>query len=130
MIPLRPYLFRALYDWVLDNGFTPHMLVDASAPGVTVPPAFVREGKITLNIHPQAVRAFHYDNDRVTFSARFSGESMSIEVPMRAVLALFAKENGRGLFFQDEPEGEPPPENTPPSDSAPRRKPPVLKRIK
>lgn len=130
VIPLRPYLFRALYDWVLDNHLTPHMLVDATVAGVSVPAAFVRDGKITLNIHPHAVRGFHYDNERVNFSARFNGQSVAIEVPMRAVLAVFAKENGRGLFFQDDPEGEPPPDNSPTTESGPKRKAPVLKRIK
>lgn len=129
MIPLRPYLFRALYDWALDNGFTPHMLVDATTPVAAVPAPYVRDGKITLNIHPQAVHNFHYDNDHVTFSARFNGQVFMVDVPMRAVLAVFAKENGRGLFFQDEPEGQPPPDTRPPSEPA-RAKKPVLKRVK
>ena len=121
MIPLKPYLLRAIYDWALDNGFTPHILVDAAGPGVCVPPAFVRDGRITLNIHTNAVRGLDLTNDRISFSARFAGESFQVGVPIGAVLAIFARENGRGVFFQDEEgaEQEPPPKGGP----TPERKP-------
>lgn len=96
----RPYLIRALYDWVLDNNLTPHLLVAADAPGVNVPRQFVTEdGKITINISPSAVRGLTLDNQSITFSARFSGASYNVAVPPGAVLALYARENGEGMLF-------------------------------
>lgn len=100
LISRRPYLIRALYDWVLDNGLTPHLLVAADAPGVYVPAQFVTDdGKITLNINPNAVRDLTIDNDLICFSARFSGANFDIAVPPGAVLALYARENGEGMLF-------------------------------
>ncbi|ROO25024.1 peptidase [Salinisphaera orenii MK-B5] len=105
----RPYLIRALYDWVLDNDLTPHLLVAADAEGVDVPHQFVTEdGKITVNISPGAVRGLSLDNALISFSARFSGQSYDVSVPPGAVLALYARENGEGMLFG---EVEPP---TPP----------------
>lgn len=135
MLPLRPYLFRAIFDWTLENGFTPHMVVDAKQNGVDVPAGFVRDGQITLNIHPNAVRNFNATNDGIEFSARFNGEPFFVSVPMRAVSAVFAKENGRGMFFQDEPLDAPPPGDTPPqnpigANRSPARKIPALKLVK
>lgn len=126
MIPLRSYLLRAVYDWSLDNSFTPHLLVDALNEEVKVPPAFVQEGKITLNIHPQAVQNFELGQDRVSFSARFAGQPQWIEVPIAAILAIYARENGRGIVFQDEAPESPPPSSD--KSAAPKR--PALKRIK
>ncbi|MHB8454340.1 MAG: ClpXP protease specificity-enhancing factor [Acidiferrobacterales bacterium] len=99
----RPYLIRAIYDWAIDNGFTPHVLVDAKVEGVSVPMAYVRDGKIALNIHPQAINGLDVGKDHLLFSARFSGNNFEVVVPVDAVLAIFARENGRGFFFQDEP---------------------------
>lgn len=136
MLPLRPYLFRAIFDWTLENNLTPHMVVDAKQDGVDVPAGFVRDGQITLNIHPSAVRNFTATNDGVEFSARFNGEAFFVSVPMRAVSAVFAKENGRGMFFQDEPLDTPPPGDTPLRAAAvgnnrlPGRKRPALKLVK
>src|SRR5579863_4255757 len=137
MIPLKPYLIRAIYDWAIDNDFTPHILVDVSAQGVRVPMGFVRDGRITLNVHANAVRHLELTNERVSFSARFSGTSFSVEVPVNAVLAIFARENGRGVVFQDEPgdETDPPPTSDPtkggPLAGEPRpRKGPILKIVK
>lgn len=96
----RPYLIRALYDWVLDNGFTPHLLVAADAPGVEVPRQFVtEEGRITINVSPSAVQGLTLGNDWITFSARFSGHSYAISIPPGTVLALYARENGEGMLF-------------------------------
>lgn len=96
----RPYLIRALYDWVLDNGFTPHLLVAADAPGVEVPRQFVtEEGRITLNVSPGAIQGLSLGNDWITFSARFSGRSYTITIPPGTVLALYARENGEGMLF-------------------------------
>lgn len=96
----RPYLIRALYDWVLDNDLTPHLLVAADAPGVDVPRQFVTDdGKITINISPTAVRDLSLGNHLINFSARFSGASCQVSVPPGAVLALYARENGEGMLF-------------------------------
>jgi stringent starvation protein B len=100
MTSRRPYLIRALYDWAVDNGLTPHLLVAADAPGVTVPRQFVTDdGQITLNISPAAVRGLALDNHLISFSARFSGASYQVAVPPGAVLALYARENGEGMLF-------------------------------
>lgn len=96
----RPYLIRALYDWVLDNDLTPHLLVAADAAGVNVPRQFVTDdGKITVNISPGAVRGLSLENDLIHFSARFSGQSYNVSMPPGAVLALYARENGEGMLF-------------------------------
>ena len=103
----RPYLIRALYDWVLDNDLTPHLLVAADAEGVDVPHQFVTEdGKITVNISPGAVRGLSLDNALISFSARFSGQSYDVSVPPGAVLALYARENGEGMLFGEVEETE------------------------
>ena len=103
----RPYLIRALYDWVLDNDLTPHLLVAADAPGVDVPRQFVTEdGKITVNVAPSAVRALALENDIIRFSARFSGANYNVVVPPGAVLALYARENGEGMLFGEVEESE------------------------
>jgi len=108
----RPYLIRALYDWVLDNDLTPHLLVAADAEGVDVPRQFVTEdGKITVNISPGAVQGLALDNELISFAARFSGQSYGVSLPPGAVLALYARENGEGMLFG---EVEEPP--TPPDD--------------
>lgn len=130
----RPYLIRALYEWVLDNDLTPHLLVAADARGVDVPRQFVtEEGKITVNISPGAVRDLTLGNDLVTFSARFSGQSHHISVPPGAVLALYARENGEGMLF-GEVEAAPvdePPDSTGDDSTAPdKKKHPHLKVIK
>jgi stringent starvation protein B len=131
MIPLRPYLLRAIYEWTIDNGYTPHILVDANISGVKVPPASIRDGRITLNIHPNAVHKLELKNDWVLFSARFSGQSFTVEVPAEAVLAIFAKENGRGIFFQEESPDTPlPPDGQPPATNQPKKKGPALKIVK
>ncbi len=99
LTPTRPYLARAIYEWICDNNFTPYMLVDATKPYTDVPQQFVNDGQIVLNIVPHAVHLLNISNDAVTFSARFGGVSKDIYVPMNAVLGLYAKENGQGLFF-------------------------------
>lgn len=119
MISRRPYLIRAIYDWVLDNQLTPHMLVAADAPGVHVPQQFVTEdGKITINISPSAVRNLTLDNDMIHFSARFSGRPFEVRVPPGAVLALYARENGQGMLFgETEEDPEPPPDGSGENDA-------------
>jgi stringent starvation protein B len=98
----RPYLVRALYEWISDNRMTPHLLVDATYPGAIVPAQFVQDGKIVLNISNTAVRALVLGNERIEADARFGGVAMNVEVPVDAVLGIYARENGRGMLFPDE----------------------------
>lgn len=128
MTPSRPYLIRALYEWIVDNGLTPHILVNAEHADVTVPTQYVHEGRIVLNITPSAVSHLQLGNDRIEFSARFSGSSHLISLPPQAVLAVYARENGQGMAFGDEPGGEPP--SGPAPDKKPADKKPTLKVIK
>jgi len=100
MTSTKPYLLRAIYEWSLDNELTPQVLVDATAEGVEVPTAYVKDGQILLNVHPQAVEALNMDNEYVAFGARFGGVHHNVLVPVRAALAIFARENGQGIFFQ------------------------------
>ena len=106
MISSRPYLIRALYDWIVDSALTPHLLVDAEAEGVEVPEQSVQEGKIVLNVAPQAVRGLSLGNELIDFSARFSGVSRSVRVPISAVVAVYARENGQGMMFAAEDEAD------------------------
>lgn len=106
----RPYLIRALHQWAQDSGLTPQIVVDATQPGVQVPSGYVHDGQIVLNIHPQAVHQLDLGNETITFSARFDSRSEFVTVPVAAVLAVFARENGRGIQFPPGDEGtEPPP---------------------
>jgi stringent starvation protein B len=102
MTSSRPYLIRAMYQWITDNGMTPHLLVDASVEGVQVPAEHVQNGKIILNIAPMAISALVLGDTDVTFSARFSGKSRGLYVPIEAVLAIYAKENGQGMMFSED----------------------------
>lgn len=99
----RPYLIRALYEWIVDNDCTPHLLVNAEYPGVKVPPGFVSDGQIVLNVSPSAVRELAINNDAVSFEGRFGGVAHSLFVPAPAVLAIYARENGQGMVFDLEP---------------------------
>ena len=103
----RPYLVRALYDWIVDNELTPHVLVDAEFPNVTVPSHAVRQGKVVLNVGPTAVRELVMNNEQLGFSARFGGQAFSVYVPMAAVQAIYARENGQGMMFAPESDGSP-----------------------
>ncbi|OOE66828.1 ClpXP protease specificity-enhancing factor [Salinivibrio sp. IB868] len=103
MTPRRPYLVRAFYDWLLDNDLTPHMVVDATLPGVQVPFDYVKDGQIVLNIAPRAVGNLELSNEHVCFNARFGGKPQQVLVPMAAVLAIYARENGAGTMFDMEP---------------------------
>ena len=95
----RPYLARAIYEWICDNNLTPHLLVDATQPNTMVPEQFIQDGQIVLNIAPHAVHQFNMGNDTITFSARFGGVSRDIYVPLNAIVGIYARENGQGLFF-------------------------------
>jgi stringent starvation protein B len=91
-----------MYQWIIDNGMTPHLLVDATVDGVQVPVEHVQNGKIILNIAPMAISALVLGDADVTFSARFSGKSRGLYVPIEAVLAIYAKENGQGMMFSED----------------------------
>ncbi|HVI57461.1 MAG TPA: ClpXP protease specificity-enhancing factor [Luteimonas sp.] len=98
----RPYLLRALYEWIADNGMTPHVLVDATQPGVRVPPHAVKDGRVVLNIADRAVAKLEMDNDSVRFTARFGGVSHPVVVPIPAVLAIYARETGQGMALPED----------------------------
>ena len=98
----RPYLIRAMYDWISDNGLTPYLLVDARSEGVRVPPGAVKDGQVVLNVAVRAVSELELGNQSIEFTARFSGASHQVTVPVSAVLAIYAQENGQGMMFPAE----------------------------
>jgi stringent starvation protein B len=102
MTSKRPYLIRAIFEWLLDNDLTPHLIVDAEHPSAVVPMEFADNGRIVLNIAPQAVQGFQIGNDLIRFSARFGGRPFAVELAPQAVLGLVARENGEGMAFLDE----------------------------
>ncbi|MBK6278096.1 MAG: ClpXP protease specificity-enhancing factor [Gammaproteobacteria bacterium] len=120
----RPYLVRALYEWILDNACTPYLLVDATVAGVEVPQQYVKNGQIVLNVAPGAVAGIDMSNDDIRFRGRFSGVAIDVFVPIGAVLGIYARENGQGMVF--EPEQAPPPS----SDDEPRSGKPSLRVVK
>ncbi len=107
MTSTRPYLIRALYEWIADNGYTPYLLVDASRPDVDAPLEYAEEDRLVLNVAPRAVQGLRMGNDWIDFSARFGGVARSVTVPVSAVMAIYARENGQGMIFGEaEEEGE------------------------
>ena len=114
----RPYLLRALYEWISDNGLTPYSLVDATNPGVRVPPGAAKDGKVVLNIAARAVTQFEITNERIHFLARFGGVSQAVDIPMNGVLAIYAQENGQGMMFSAENAPPEPPPATAKTDDA------------
>jgi len=123
--PKRPYLIRAMHEWMTDNGLTPHIVVDAAADGLTVPEQYITDGKIVLNVSYAATRDLVCGNDSVTFEARFEGVNHRVEVPALAVIGIYARETGQGMIFTDE---EPPPSTETPGGNASGR--PALKVVK
>ena len=127
----RPYLLRAIYEWLVDNNCTPHLVVFANADGVRVPLQHVnKDGQIILNVSPSAVKDLFIANDAISFSARFSGVVNNIYVPCGAVLGIYGRENGQGMMFELEnaPPPPEPPKPTPISDAPGKR--PSLKVVK
>jgi stringent starvation protein B len=102
MTPRRPYLLRAFYEWLVDNELTPHLVVAADLPGVRVPLEFVQDGQIVLNVAPRAVGNLEMGNEALSFHARFGGRPHSVIVPIYAVQAIYARENGAGTMFDPE----------------------------
>lgn len=115
MTSSKPYLLRAVYEWLVDNRLTPYVMVNAMFDGVNVPDDYIEDGKIVLNVAPQAVAGLLLNNDAVEFDARFSGISNHIYIPINAIEAIYAFENGRGMVFNDDDEddGTPPPGDEP-----------------
>ena len=102
MMPRRPYLLRAFYEWIVDNELTPHLVVDATMNGVRVPEDFVQDGQIVLNVAPHSVGNLEMGNEAVTFNARFGGRPHSLILPLYSIQAIYARENGAGTMFEPE----------------------------
>jgi len=112
----RPYLVRALYEWIVDNNCTPHILVNADYAGVKVPTGFAKDGQIVLNISPSAVRYLQMENAAVSFEGRFGGVPQSLYIPIQALMAIYARENGQGMVFEVDGEDEGEEDNGPQDD--------------
>ena len=119
MTSSRPYLIRALYQWILDNEMTPHLLVDAEHESASVPGRYVQDGRIVLNIAPMAVSSLDLGNEQVCFEARFAGVSTVVTFSVAAVMAIYARENGQGMMFAQDQSPDPPEPEVP----APPKKP-------
>jgi len=106
----RPYLLRAMHEWIIDSGHTPHVIVDALRTGVEVPSAYVKDGKIVLNLSTTATQRLQLTNDCIEFDARFAGVVHRVHVPMQAVLGVYARETGEGMVFSESDSAPTPPE--------------------
>ncbi len=128
----QPYLIRAIYDWIIDNNFTPYLLVNAENDSAMIPREYVEDGKIVLNINPSAISDLQLGNDYIMFNARFSGKAMEVSIPVVAVLAIYARENGQGMMFDENNNSLPPtpPENTPSPEKPKKPQKPQLKVVK
>ena len=136
---IKPYILRALYQWALDQNMTPQILMDTSVDGVMVPPsclplnaggAAVGDPSIVLTIHPNSVRDLEITNDMLYFSARFGGKPAEVQVPVAAVLAIYCRENGRGIFFQSDAESPKLSDDPPPTPPIPAQKPTTRAHLK
>ena len=124
----RPYLLRAMHEWMVDNGQTPHVIVDAERPGVEVPRAYVKDGKIVLNLSHGATQGLTLGNEWVEFAARFAGVVHRVRLPIAAILGIYARETGEGMVFSDQDLGPEPPTTRPPAGDEGKR--PQLKVVK
>lgn len=102
MARLRPYLVRSTYDWIVDHELTPYIVVDAEHELAEVPYEYVKRGRIVLNISPQSISGLHLDDDFLSFHASFSGKDWHILVPIEAIISLYAKENGQGIYARED----------------------------
>ena len=127
-IPRRPYMLRAMHQWMTDSGLTPHVIVSVEIPGAEVPRAFVKDGKIVLNVSYSATQRLEIGNEWVEFDARFAGVIHRVRFPIPAVLGIYARETGEGMVFSAEEGGPEPPTKPTPSEEAARR--PQLKIVK
>jgi stringent starvation protein B len=135
----RPYLLRAMHEWMVDNGFTPHLVVDARRDGVEVPEEHVQDGKIVLNVSHSATQGLSLGNEVVIFETRFGGVPRRLEIPIAAVLGIYARETGQGMIFGEDdppPGANPTSTRTPPTAPSPKpsgtdpRKPPSKPKLK
>ena len=128
-LPKRPFLLRAMHQWIAECGHTPHVIVDAAREGAEVPRAYVKDGKIVLNLSEGATQRLHMGNEEVEFDARFAGEIHHVRFPVSAVLGIYARETGEGMVFSEQDLGpEPPTRPTPAEEGGARR--PQLKVVK
>lgn len=125
MTSSKPYILRALHEWIEDNSQTPLILVNTRYPGVDIPPGIDADGKVVLNISHSATSGLHMDQNGVGFSARFSGKSAPVFVPVGAILAIYSRDSGQGMMFEED---DNPPDNTPPEK--PRKGKPALRVVK
>ena len=139
MTSSRPYLVRAMFQWIVDNGMTPHLLVDATSEKCLVPQSLVNDGKIVLNVAPMAVNGLVLGDEEISFSARFGGKPDALSFPVSSVLAIYARENGQGMMFNEteesnllDPDDGPDTDPDPGSDpgSKPKKPRPNLKVVK
>lgn len=121
----KPYLIRAIYEWIVDSDCIPHLLVDTSLPSVSVPLQYVKDGQIVLNISPFSAVDLVMDDQCISFSARFGGVSMPVYIPVDAVLGIYARENGQGMMFDTSEEAH---SSEPPATPPPKK--PTLRVIK
>lgn len=117
MTSTRPYLIRAFYDWIIDNGCTPHLVVNANFPHTDVPHEYVENGQIVLNVSMAAVQGLSLGDKAISFQARFGGKVRSVSAPIGSILAIYAKENGRGMVFSEDGDDEDDPLVPPPADT-------------
>jgi stringent starvation protein B len=127
--PKRPYLLRAMHQWMSDSGHTPHVIVDAERAGAEVPRAYVKEGKIVLNLSPTATQRLKLGNDAVEFDARFAGVVHHVRFPVSAVMGIYARETGEGMVFSEQDLGPEPPPPAPLEEGGGSRR-PQLKVVK
>lgn len=127
MISTRPYLVRAFYDWISDNNCTPYVVVDTEKNGVCVPTEYIEDGRIVLNVSSMAVRKLNISNELLEFEAKFSGSPVFVRVPIAAIIAIYANENGRGMVFSEDDEEDFAEDgddgSLPPNEPPPRGKP-------
>lgn len=128
----QPYLLRAMFDWLVDNGCTPHIVVNANHTGVSVPQQYVNDGQIILNIAPRAVQDFAMDLEAIAFNTRFGGVPTEIYIPVAAVMGIYARENSQGMMFSavEEPDDTDPQSDPPEPSSPPKGGKPSLKVVK
>ncbi len=130
MTSLKPYLIRSIYDWILDNNVTPHILVDATHPHAQLPQEYVEDGKMILNLRPAAIQDLQLSNDTVEFSTRFNGQHSYIIAPVPAILAIYAMENGKGMVFDEVLDEQINDDDEPPETDPPRPAHPHLRIVK
>ena len=127
-LPKRPFLLRAMHQWIAECGHTPHVIVDAGREGAEVPRAYVKDGKIVLNLSEGATQRLRLGNDEVEFDARFAGVIHHVRFPVSAVLGIYARETGEGMVFSEQDLGPEPPKRPTPAEEGGRR--PQLKVVK